>query len=50
MRKRIFEVIEKSDNNDNVSGVYDIFMLVVIAISLVPLFFKTDNNVFFYHR
>lgn len=47
MRKRIYEIIEKSDDNDKASVVYDIFMLVVIVASLVPLFFKKENLIFF---
>ncbi len=40
MRKRIFEIIEKSNDNDLVSSIYDYFMIVVIFLSLVPLAFK----------
>ena len=40
MRKRLFEIIEKSNGNDKFSSIYDIFMLVIILISLVPLAFK----------
>ena len=47
MRKRIYEIIEKSDDNDKASVVYDIVMLVVIVTSLVPLFFKKENLIFF---
>lgn len=47
MRKRIYEIIEKSDDNDKASVVYDIVMLVVIVASLVPLFFKKENLIFF---
>ena len=45
-RKRIFEIIEKSDGKDRISSVYDISMIVVIVISLIPLAFKTDNPIF----
>jgi len=40
MRKRLFEIIEKSNGNDKLSSIYDVFMLVVILLSLVPLTFK----------
>jgi voltage-gated potassium channel len=40
MRRRIFDIIEKSNNNDKLSHVYDIFMIFVIVLSLVPLAFK----------
>ena len=47
LRKRIFEIIEKSDGNDRLSTVYDFSMIVVIIISLIPLAFKSENTVFF---
>ena len=40
MRKRIYEVIEISRDGDRLSAVYDSLMIVVIALSLVPLVFK----------
>lgn len=45
MRKRIYEIIEVSDG-DRASAVYDIVMMVVIIISLIPLAFKETNAVF----
>ncbi len=42
MRKRIYEIIEKSNGDDRLSSVYDLFMIIVIISSLVPLAFKTD--------
>jgi voltage-gated potassium channel len=42
-RKRIFEVIEKSENHDFTSALYDYFMIIVIIASLVPLAFKVDS-------
>lgn len=44
MRKRLYEIVEQSTENDKASKVYDIFMMVVIFISLVPLAFKKDYN------
>jgi voltage-gated potassium channel len=46
MRKRIFEIIEQARNNDNVSAIYDILMLVAIALSIIPLMFVEDNAAF----
>ena len=46
MRRRIFEIIEKSEPDDRLSSVYDCFMMIVIALSLLPLAFKQDNAVF----
>lgn len=40
MRKRIFEVIEIGQDDDKLSVLYDIFMMVVICLSLLPLMFK----------
>lgn len=39
MRKRLFEIIEKSDG-DRGSAIYDYAMMLVIILSLVPLAFK----------
>lgn len=47
-RKRIYEIIEKSEGHDVVSAVYDYAMILVIIASLVPLAFKTDTPVLNY--
>ncbi len=46
-RKRIYEIIEKSGGKDKMSSVYDVFMIIVIIASLVPLAFKEDKSFFF---
>lgn len=46
MRKRIFEVIELSDGDDRLSRFYDLTMMCVIVISLIPLAFKETNSFF----
>lgn len=48
MRKRIYEIIgEVSDeDSDRLSHVYDMVMIVVIAVSLIPLMFKTTTPFF----
>lgn len=46
MRKRIFEIIEVSDDNDRLSSIYDMTMLSLIIVSLVPLAFKEENLLF----
>ena len=46
MRKRLFEIIEKSDGNDRLSTLYDYTMIVVITLSLIPLVFKQENRFF----
>ena len=40
MRKRIFEVIEVARDGDRLSALYDVSMMLCIALSLLPLMFK----------
>lgn len=44
MRKRIYQIIEVANDSDRVSAFYDIFMLIVIVISMIPLAFKDDTT------
>lgn len=46
MRKRLFEIIEISKENDVLSSVYDMFIMLVIVISIIPLTFKTITPLF----
>lgn len=46
MRKRLFEIIELSKDDDKLSKGYDFFMMFVILASLIPLAFKETNNLF----
>lgn len=46
MRKRLFEIIEVSGDNDRASFVYDLMMLVSIIVSIVPLAFKEAPRFF----
>ena len=46
MRKRLFEIIEVSQDNDRLSIAYDIFMMLVILISIIPLAFVTNYPIF----
>ena len=50
MRKRLYEIIEVSDETDRVSYYYDLFMLITILVSIIPLAFKnhTDYKLFLY--
>ena len=41
MRKRLFEIIEVAEENDRLSLAYDLIMMSAIAVSIVPLAFKT---------
>lgn len=44
-RRRLYTIIEKSENGDRVSTIYDITMILFIVISLVPLAFKNHSPV-----
>lgn len=46
MRKRLYVVIEKTKPDDALSNFYDIFMIIVIVASLIPLAFKHENLFF----
>lgn len=48
MRKRIFEIIEVSKDDDKISLYYDILMMISIVVSIIPLAFKETNSVFKY--
>ncbi len=48
MRKRLYEIIEVSQDNDKVSMAYDIFMMCSIVISIIPLAFKETYSIFYY--
>jgi len=45
-RKKIFEIIKKSDGSNVWSRIYDIFMFVTIIVSVVPLMFWDDYPIF----
>ena len=45
-RHRLYEIVEQAQNGDNLSLVYDIFMIVVVIISLLPLGFKEQYPIF----
>lgn len=40
MRKRVFEIIEIADDEDTLSHVYDVFMIFIIIMSILPLAMK----------
>jgi voltage-gated potassium channel len=46
MRRRIYEIIEQATEEDLASRVYDIFMMIMIIGSLVPLAFKEEPYYF----
>ena len=40
MKKRIYEIIEVSKEDDTTSHIYDLVMMFTIFISIIPLAFK----------
>ena len=44
MRKRIYEVIEIAEENDGLSRLYDVSMMIVIVLSLIPIAAKTSEG------
>jgi len=46
MRKRIYEIIEAAEAGDKASRYYDLFMMVIIVASILPLAFKTQTHAF----
>lgn len=45
-RKAIYSIIEKDESASGISRIYDWFMLVCIALSLVPLTTRSNDGVF----
>lgn len=48
MRKRIFEIIEVAEDDDILSKVYDVFMMIVIVVSLIPIASKSEDGAYFF--
>lgn len=44
MRKRLFDIIESAQEGDKASRVYDIFMIIVITLSLYPMTLKVVSK------
>ena len=45
MRKRIYEIIEVNDSGDVLSRIYDVVMIIVIILSLLPIALKSYAGV-----
>ena len=45
-RKRLFEIIESAKESDRISNIYDIFMMLTIVVSIIPLAFKEEMPAF----
>ncbi|MDO5296612.1 MAG: ion transporter [bacterium] len=48
MRKRLYEIVEVAHESDHLSYAYDLLMMVVIVVSLIPLAFKEHLPLFHY--
>ena len=48
MRRRIYEMIEKGEQEDKISLYYDRFMIFCIIASVLPLCVKNSTNPVFY--
>ena len=46
MRERIYNIIDSANNETKLASFYDIFMMVVIVFSLIPLAFKEEPQFF----
>lgn len=46
IRRRIFEIIEKGEEDDIPSRIYDYYMMIAIVASIVPMCFKTQPPIF----
>ena len=46
LRRRLFEIIEVGSEDDKVSSFYDVFMMLTIIVSIIPLCFHSDSNIF----
>ncbi len=46
MRKKLFDIIEKSDGVNKLSLLYDLLMILAIIVSLIPLAMKEPPTVF----
>ena len=45
MRKRIFEIIEVAKEHDKMSHLYDLFMIMLIIVSIIPLAIKEPSYI-----
>ena len=46
MKEKLFAIIEQSREKNNWSYAYDVFMLITIAASIIPLMFAYDCDLF----
>ena len=43
LRQRVYEIIEVSKGYDRLSSIYDVAMMIIIVVSLIPLAFKDQT-------
>lgn len=43
MRKRLYQIVERAEERDKLSHLYDLFMMLLIILSLAPLAFKEES-------
>lgn len=48
LRNKIYRVIEPRNRENKASRIYDIVMLIAIAIGILPLMFRTQYKIFWY--
>lgn len=46
MRDKIYQIIESEQEDSNISRAYDLFMIAIIVISILPLAFKHHDQLF----
>lgn len=46
MRQKIFEIIERDENDNLISKLYDRIMQLAIFVSIIPLMFRGQNVIF----
>lgn len=44
MRDRIYAIVQRAENGDGISKFYDVFIMVVALISLIPIMYYPDLN------
>ena len=45
MRKKLFSIIEPDNAGNKLSAIYDIIMMVVVVMGVLPLTFKENHNI-----
>ena len=48
MRRKLFKIIEPTDEKGTLSDIYDFIMMICIVASIIPLAFKETNIIFHY--